>query len=275
MIVLNTRKIPYSVDIRGKLILLGTGTSVGVPTLGCSCPVCTGGEPKNQRTRCSAIFGLPGGNLLIDTPPDLRQQLIREGIGMVHAVCFTHEHADHIFGLDDLRLMQFYLGGPVPLFCQDVVQRRLRQSFSYAFEEREQTHAGAVPSLQFHQIDTDPFEVLNAKIQPIPLKHGPRFDVLGFRIGNVAYCTDVKEIPDESWSLLEDLDTLILSALRYDPHPTHLNLEEALAVVHRLRPKRTYFTHCSCYLDYHTVNRQLPTGVELAYDGLQIPLDTR
>jgi len=269
---LNTRKQARSVDISGKLILLGTGTSVGVPALGCHCPVCIGGDPKNQRTRCSAIFGLPNGNLLIDTPPDLRQQLVREGLGLVHAVCYTHEHADHIFGLDDLRLMQFYLGGPVPLYCNEQVQRRLEQSFSYAFENRVQTHAGAVPSLQFQRIGDQPFQVLGTRVQPIPVRHGPRFEVLGFRIGRVAYCTDVKEIPPASMDLLEDLDTLVLSALRYEPHPTHLNLDEALAVVAQLKPRRTYFTHCSCHLDYHQVNAQLPPGVELAYDGLQILL---
>jgi len=269
---LNTRKIARSVDIQGSLILLGTGTSVGVPALGCRCPVCCGGDPLNQRTRCSAVFGLPGGNLLIDTPPDLRQQLLREGLGLVHAVCFTHEHADHIFGLDDLRLMQFYLGGPVPLYCTDRVRRRLEQSFSYAFEQRVQTHVGAVPSLEFHSIDGSACQILGQSVQPIPFKHGPRFEVLGFRVGDVAYCTDVKEIPDPSWALLQGLDTLVLSALRYEPHPTHLNLEEALAVVHRLRPRQTYFTHCSCHLDYHTVNAQLPPGVQLAHDGLRIPL---
>jgi phosphoribosyl 1,2-cyclic phosphate phosphodiesterase len=269
---LKTRKAARTVDIQGKLILLGTGTSVGVPALGCSCPVCCSNDPKNYRTRCSAIFGLPGGNLLIDTPPDLRQQLIREGLGLVHAVCFTHEHADHIFGLDDLRLMQFYLEGPVPLYCNAEVELRLRESFSYAFEQRVHTHAGAVPSLEFHRIGLEPFAALGTTIQPILFRHGPRFEVFGFRVGNVAYCTDVKEIPLESWPLLEGLDTLVLSALRYDPHPTHLNLAEALAVVERLRPRQAYFTHCSCHLDYHKVNAELPAGVQLAYDGLQIPL---
>lgn len=267
------RKIPRTTDIRGKLILLGTGTSVGVPALGCHCDVCTGNDPRNQRTRCSAIWGLPAGNLLVDTPPDMRQQLLREQIGLVNAVCYTHEHADHIFGLDDLRLMQFYLGHPVPLYCNQAVEERLRRSFDYAFADKSNaTHVGATPSLEFHRIDHEPFEVLETRIQPVPLKHGPNFDVLGFRIGDIAYCTDVKQIPDASWNLLEGLDTLVISALRYDPHPTHLNLEEALAVVQRLRPRQTYFTHCSCHLDYDTVNRTLPEGVQLAHDGLQIPL---
>ena len=203
-------KTVRTISFPGQMILLGTGTSVGVPSIGCGCSVCTSGHPKNQRTRCSAILGLAGGNLLIDTPPDLRQQLVREGIGIVHAVAYTHEHADHIFGMDDLRLFQFYLGHPVPLFCREVVESKLRAAFDYAFADIEPTHAGAAPRLEFHRIDTDSFEVLGTRVTPIPLKHGPRFDVLGFRVGDVAYCTDCNEIPESSFSLLEGLDTLVL-----------------------------------------------------------------
>jgi phosphoribosyl 1,2-cyclic phosphate phosphodiesterase len=137
------KKSVRTVEFPGEMILLGTGTSVGVPSLGCSCAVCTGGDPKNQRTRCSAILGLPEGNLLLDTSPDMRQQLLREGIGIVHAVAYTHEHADHIFGMDDLRLFQFYLGHPVPVFCEPFVEQRLRKSFDYAFSSVKPTHAGA------------------------------------------------------------------------------------------------------------------------------------
>jgi phosphoribosyl 1,2-cyclic phosphate phosphodiesterase len=260
-------------DIQGEFVLLGTGTSVGVPALGCSCEVCTSNHPRNRRTRCSAIVGLPEGNLLIDTPADLRGQLIREGIGIAHAVVYTHEHADHIFGLDDLRLFQFYLGKPVPLYCEEKVERMLRQSFSYAFSDIEQTHVGAVPSLEFHRIGTEPFELLGAKIVPIRLKHGPRFEVLGFRIGNVAYCTDTNQIPDESMHLLEGLDCLILDGLRPEPHATHFSLGEAMAVAKQLKAKQVYFTHCSCQLDYEKTNALLPEQMELAYDGLRIPLN--
>lgn len=259
-------------DIGGQLVLLGTGTSVGVPAIGCACSVCTGGHPQNQRTRSSAIFGLPGGNLLIDASPDLRQQLLRERIGIVHAVAFTHEHADHIFGLDDLRLFQFYLGHAVPLYCERHVEERLRTSFDYAFGDEPQTHQGAVPALTFHAIAREPFAALGATITPIPLDHGPRFSVLGFRIGNVAYCTDVKSIPRTSWPLLEGLDTLILSALRPEPHPTHMNLGEAIDAAERIGARQTYFTHCSCKIDHPIVNAQLPPGIQLAYDGLAIAL---
>lgn len=259
-------------DLRGQMVLLGTGTSVGVPAIGCGCDVCQGGHPKNQRSRCSVVVGLPEGNLLIDTSPDMRMQLLRERIGRIHAVLYTHEHADHIFGLDDLRLFPFYLGHPVPLYCEAKVEDRIRKSFDYAFIERPPTHAGAAPQLTFHRITHEPFMVLGTRIVPIPLIHGPRFTVLGFRIGNVAYCTDTNEIPKESWPLLEGLDVLILDALRLTPHVTHFSLEEAIAVAQRVRPKQTYFTHVSHDLDFERTNAQLPPGMALAYDGQRIPL---
>lgn len=262
----------HTTDITGQMILLGTGTSVGVPAIGCGCPVCISGEPKNQRTRASVILGLPEGNLLIDTAPDLRQQLLRERIGIVHSVVYTHEHSDHVMGFDDLRLFQFYLGKPVPIYCNAAVRRRIEAAFDYAFSGIEPTHAGAAPSVDIHEIDRSPFDVLGETLIPIPLKHGPRFEVLGFRVGRVAYCTDVSEIPESSWPLLENLDVLILGALRPTPHPTHFSLDEAVAVAQKLGPKQTYFTHCSCHVDYATVNASLPQGIEVGYDGLRIPL---
>lgn len=265
-------KIFKTRDISGQMILLGTGTSVGVPTIGCGCPVCTGGDPKNQRSRCAAIVGLPQGNLLIDTPPELRLQLVREGVGIAHAVIFTHEHADHLLGLDDVRLFPFTLGHAVPIYCEPIVESRIRSTFDYAFIERVQTHEGATPKLELRSLSTEPFELLGATITPIRLLHGPHFQVLGFRFGNVAYCTDTNFIPDESWGLLEGLDTLVLDCLRITKHPTHFCMEEALAVVERLKPKRTYLTHVSHELDYHETNATLPKNVELAYDGLSIAL---
>jgi phosphoribosyl 1,2-cyclic phosphate phosphodiesterase len=262
----------FTTDFQGQMILLGTGTSVGVPTIGCGCAVCRGGHPRNQRTRCSAILGLPEGNALIDTPPDLRTQLLREGVGIVHAVVYTHEHADHLFGLDDVRVLQFYLGRPVPLYCEATVEQRIRQSFNYAFVDQEPTHAGAVPQLEFHRIQTEPFGLLGVRFTPIRLKHGPRFEVLGFRVGNIAYCTDTNAIPPESLPLLADLDVLVLDALRDRPHATHFSLEEAVAVSRQLAPRRTVLTHVSHELDYEFTNARLPAGIELAYDGMRIPL---
>ena len=259
-------------DITGQLVFLGTGTSVGVPAIGCGCAVCISDNPRNQRTRCGVVLGLPEGNLLVDTPPDLRTQLLREKIGLIHAVAYTHEHADHIFGLDDLRLMQFYLGGPVPLYCEPQVERRIRKSFDYAFQERKGLHAGAIPQLQMKPIELEPFDVLGTEVIPVRLKHGPRFEVLGFRFGNLAYCTDTNSIPEESREKLRDLDVLILDCLRRDPHTTHFGLDEALAVVADLQPKRTLLTHISHDLDHDQISAELPPGVQIAYDGLRVAL---
>lgn len=259
-------------DIRGQMILLGTGTSVGVPMIGCGCEVCTSDNPRNRRSRCSVIVGLPGGNLLIDTSPDLREQLLREKIGIVHSVLYTHEHADHVYGLDDLRLMQFHLGGAVPLYCEAKVEDRIRKSFDYAFSAAVQTHPGAAPQLAFHRIGLEPFEVLGTQITPLRLKHGSRFDVLGFRIGNIAYCTDANSIPPESMEKLADLDVLILDALRPSGHATHFSLEQAVAIAGELKPRQTYFTHMSHELEHEATNAALPKGMALACDGQRIPL---
>jgi phosphoribosyl 1,2-cyclic phosphate phosphodiesterase len=257
-------------DIRGQMILLGTGTSVGVPAVGCGCPVCQSTHPRNNRTRASVILGLPEGNLLVDTSPDLRQQLLRERIGLVHAVVYTHEHADHVFGLDDLRLMQFYLNGPVPLYVEPIVERRIRQSYDYAFAKEESQ--SLVPQLELHTIGLEPFDLLGAHIVPFRLHHGRDFDVLGFRFGNIAYCTDTNNIPPESEALLQGLDVLILDALRLTPSSTHYTLDQAIEVATRIAAKQTYFTHIAHELEYEETNARLPAGMALAYDGLRIPL---
>jgi len=254
------------------MVFLGTGTSVGVPAIGCDCPVCTSDNPRNKRTRCGLALGLPQGNLLIDTPPDLRQQLLRERIGLVHAVLYTHEHADHIFGLDDLRLMQFYLGGPVPLYCETGVEKRIRKSFDYAFQDADRLHTGAIPQLALRTIDLEPFDLLGTTVTPVRLVHGPTVPVLGFRFGNVAYCTDVNAIPASSMEQLRGLDVLVLDCLRREPHATHFGLNQALAAVEELQPRRTLLTHMSHQLDHDAINAELPPGVELAYDGLEVLL---
>jgi phosphoribosyl 1,2-cyclic phosphate phosphodiesterase len=259
-------------DITGQFILLGTGTSVGVPMIGCACDVCRSPNPKNQRTRSSAIVGLPQGNLLIDAAPDLRMQLLREQIGVAHAVLFTHEHADHIYGLDDVRLFPFHLGGAVPLYCEPLVEDRIRRSFDYAFKTGPVTHPGAVPRLEPRRIGLEEFDVLGASIRPLRLQHGPNYEVLGFRIGNIAYCTDTNFVPDASYDVLEGCEVLILDTLRLTPHPTHYHLEAALKVIERVAPRQAYLTHVSHELEYEVTNARLPAGVELAYDGLVINL---
>ena len=258
-------------DVRGQMVMLGTGTSIGVPVIGCGCDTCTSPNPRNNRTRCGLVLGLPDGNLLVDTPPDLRAQLLRERIGIVHATLFTHDHADHVFGLDDLRLFYFYLGHAMPVYCEQQVEARIRKSFDYAFVPEAKQFGGGVPQIEFQRITTDPFDVLSQRVIPIRLAHG-RFRVLGFRFGNVAYCTDTNGIPPESWPLLEGLDVLVLDALRSRPHPTHYSLSEAVDVARRIGAKRTYFTHMSHDLEHEATNASLPEGMELAYDGLRVPL---
>jgi phosphoribosyl 1,2-cyclic phosphate phosphodiesterase len=249
---------------------LGTGTSVGVPMVGCDCAVCRSDNPRNHRYRCAVLIGTPNGNLLIDTPPELRLQLLREQVKLVHAVLFTHFHADHVYGLDDVRPFPRQLpGGAMPLYCTAEVERKIRESFSYAFQPGvEQLPFGYVPKLTFQRITEEPFSVLGQRVVPIPLVHA-HFNVFGFRIDDVAYCTDVNRIPKESWPLLEGLRVLVLDALRPKPHPAHFGLEEALDVISRVRPGRAYLTHMSHELEHEATNRMLPPGVELAYDGLK------
>jgi phosphoribosyl 1,2-cyclic phosphate phosphodiesterase len=250
-------------------VCLGTGTSVGVPMLGCDCAVCQSTNPRNHRYRCAVLIETPAGNILIDTPPELRLQLLREKVRLVHAVLFTHYHADHLFGLDDVRPIPRLLGGPVPLYCSAEVEAKIRTTFSYAFgPAAEQSTAGFVPKLTFRRITNEPFTVLGERVTPIPLNHA-HFDVFGFRIGDVAYCTDVSEIPRESWPKLEGLRVLVLDALRPRPHPGHFGLDQALDVIERLRPQQAYLTHTSHELEYEATNAMLPANVRMAYDGLR------
>jgi phosphoribosyl 1,2-cyclic phosphate phosphodiesterase len=248
---------------------LGTGTSVGVPMLGCDCPVCTSPNPKNRRYRSSAIVCTPRGNILFDTTPELRLQLLRENVKLVHAVVYTHYHVDHLFGLDDARLFPPLLGGPLPLYCTADTEAIIRQAFAYAFlPEYEKLPAGMVPKLEFRRIGEEPFEVLGERLTPVPLVHGS-FDVLGFRVGDVAYCTDVSAIPDRSWPLLAGLDVLVIDALRPGkPHRSHFSLEQALEAIERVRPRQAYLTHMAHTMDYDALVATLPPNVAPAHDGL-------
>lgn len=255
------------------VVFLGTGTSVGVPAIGCDCDVCLSTDVRNNRTRCAIAINLPTGTLLVDTPPDLRTQLLREKIPLVHAVLFTHEHADHLFGLDDLRLFPFRLGGPVPLYCEPNVEARIRTSFDYAFVDHKPTHPGSTPQLEFRSISsTNAFEALGVSVTPIPMKHGPRFNVLGFRIGDFAYCTDTNEIPPASMELLRGVKTFVVGALRNAPHPTHFNVQEAVEVSLQVGAQRTLLTHISHDLDHQSLRERLPGGIEPAFDGLRVEL---
>jgi phosphoribosyl 1,2-cyclic phosphate phosphodiesterase len=253
-----------------ELTFLGTGTSTGVPVIGCDCEVCQSENPRFKRLRASVLVSSPAGRVLIDTTPDLRQQFLREKIPFAHAVMFTHHHADHVFGLDDVRTFSRHLGGPLPIYCEPSTEAFIRRAFSYAFDEEVQAYpAGGVPKIEFRRITRPTVEVLDHTVVPIPLAHG-RYDVLGFRFDRVAYCTDVNQISAESERLLENLDVLILDALRIQKHPTHFSLDEALEVVERVRPKRTYLTHLSCQMHPERDAKRLPDGVSFAYDGLKL-----
>lgn len=256
-------------DLTGRLLFLGTGTSVGVPLVGCGCDTCRQGGPRDVRTRTSILVGMPAGHLLVDTTPDLRSQLLREDIGRVDAVLYTHDHIDHVYGLDDVRPLCFHSGRPMRALCEEPVERRIRRAFDYAFSSSPPA-GGGVPKLLFERIGTEPFEILGGRVVPLRLTHGP-FDVLGFRFGDIAYCTDTSGIPDETWPLLEGLDVLVLDCLRHTTHPTHLSVAEAIAVAKRTGAKRTLLTHISHELPHEATNAVLPSGVELAYDGLELP----
>ena len=251
-------------------LFLGCGTSVGVPMIGCDCPVCTSSNPKNNRTRSSVLLTVPGGRLLIDTTPEMRVQFLREHVPFADAVLYTHFHADHLFGLDDARLFPRRTGRPLPLYCTAEVEGVVRRTFGYAFADiNANLPAGVVPKLVFERIDpAAPFTALGETVTPIPLVHG-RFDCLGFRVGNVAYCTDVSQIPPASWPLLAGLDVLVLDALKPGtPNPAHLSLDQALGVIARVKPGRAFLTHMGHEMEYETLAAGLPAGVAPAYDGL-------
>jgi phosphoribosyl 1,2-cyclic phosphate phosphodiesterase len=254
-----------------RLVVLGSGTSNGVPVLGCDCAVCTSADQRNWRTRPSVLLALGRGNLLVDTTPEMRLQLLRERVRTIHAIVFTHSHADHLLGLDDARAFPRFLGGPVPIYCEEETEAAIRRVFHYAFQDRHAAwQSGYLPQIQFQRIAPGvAFDVLGQKVLPIRLEHG-RLPILGFRVDGLAYCTDVSRIPESSWPLLEGLDTLILDALRYEPHPTHFSLSEALAVIERLRPRRAILTHLSHAFDHAPTEATLPPAVALAYDGLTV-----
>jgi phosphoribosyl 1,2-cyclic phosphate phosphodiesterase len=251
------------------LTLLGTGTSMGVPMVACDCPVCTSTDPRDQRSRTGVSVRHGEQGFLIDTGPELRLQLVREKVNFIDGVIYTHGHADHVMGMDDLRMFCFRQRDPVPLYCEEPVERILRSAFGYAFSTEHSLHSR--PRLEFQRIDERPFQISGLTVRPIRLIHGT-LPVLGFRIGDVAFCTDVSAIPDSSWPLLQNLGVLILGAIRDEPHPTHFTVAEALEVVQRCRPRQAYLTHISHALPHAETNARLPDGVALAYDGLRVPI---
>lgn len=249
-----------------KLTVLGSGTSTGVPVLGCHCAVCSSTDPRNNRTRCSVLLEWAGYKVLIDTATDFRQQALREGLEQIDAVFFTHAHADHVHGIDDLRTFTLRSGNAIPVYAAPSVLSRIEGLFSYIFSEPDAP--GYRPRLQVNQIN-GPFQLFGQKITPVPLLHGPG-ESLGYRIGSLAYVVDCSAIPESSWPLLQELDVLVIDALRFREHESHFNISQAIEVVQKLQPKRTLLTHLTHDIDYSRHTAGLPEGVEFAYDGLTL-----
>jgi len=238
---------------------------MGVPTLACHCPVCESTDPHDQRTRPSVLLSYDGRNVVIDTTPDFRSQAIRAHVDRLDAVLFTHGHADHILGLDDIRPFNLKQKAVLPVYASRDTLETLRRQFSYIFEEA--LPGSTLPLIELREID-GPFNLFGIRIVPIPAMHGTQ-PVLGFRFGDFAYLTDFSSVPEPSKALLWNLDDFILDALRYVPHPTHSNVEQSLALVEELKPKRAWFTHICHDLGHAETNARLPKNVRLAYDGLQ------
>jgi phosphoribosyl 1,2-cyclic phosphate phosphodiesterase len=250
-----------------RITVLGSGTSVGVPMIGCRCAVCHSDDPRDQRLRPSIHIQYGDKGVLIDTTPDFRYQALRSQIERVDAILFTHAHADHVMGLDDVRPFNYRQGGVIPVYGSDETIAALRLTFRYIFDER--ATESSRPRLVTHAFDGLPIDLFGLDFMPIRLNHG-KGTVYGFRFGNAAYLTDHSDIPQESVEMLNGLDVLFLDALRHKPHPTHSTVERSLQWVEKLAPKRAFFTHICHDLGHACTEERLPSHVRLAYDGLQL-----
>lgn len=252
------------------LTMLGVGSSSGTPVLGCKCATCASTDQRNNRTRCSSLITLDNGKvLLIDTGPDLRQQALREGLTHIDAVLYTHTHADHLHGIDDLRSFCQIQRSQIPLYASSDATAHITQKFGYTL--REPSNFWDLPVLKVNIIE-GVFELFGQTIIPIPVKHG-HSDILGFRIGDIAYLTDVSAIPESSLALLQGLQVLLLDCLRHTTHPTHINVEQSLAYVSHIDAKASYMIHMTHELEYASLTALLPPNVYVGYDGLKISVD--
>lgn len=253
--------------MNNRLTFLGTGTSQGVPMIGCACEVCKSTDPHDKRLRASVFVEYEGQKILVDAGPDFRQQMLREEIGSVDAILLTHNHKDHTGGLDDIRAFNYHEKKATDIYCEKYVEDSLRQEFSYAFAEVK--YPGA-PEWNVHIIDDNPFCINGVKIIPIRGKHY-KLPVLGYRFGDVAYCTDMNHIPEEEFEKLEGLEHFIINCVRRGRHISHFSLEGALEVAEKVGAKHTWLTHLSHQIPkYEDLLKELPDGVRPAYDGLQI-----
>jgi phosphoribosyl 1,2-cyclic phosphate phosphodiesterase len=251
-----------------RVLFLGTGTSHGVPMIGCDCDVCRSADPRDARSRPSILVETDDGlRLLVDTTPDLRTQALRHDVRRVDAILFTHAHADHVMGLDEVRRYNMLSKAPMPVYADAPTLANLRRTFAYIFESTA-PKGGGVPDLRLWAIG-GPFMIGRLDVRPVPLRHGP-WRILGFRFGSFAYLTDTNGIPDDSMALLGGLDTLVLDALRHRPHPTHFTLEQAVTVARRVGARRTFFTHIAHDLPHAATCASLPEGMALAHDGLAV-----
>lgn len=251
-----------------KVTFLGSGTSHGVPRIACDCAVCRSTDPHNRRLRPSVLLNFVDRNVIIDTSSDFRQQMLEHPIRTLDAILFTHAHADHVHGLDDIRVFSD-LQGPIDAYADPRTCEVLRQCFAYVFEAANRVVG--IPKLHLHEVSV-PFQLFGRTVIPVPLMHG-RDLILGYRIGNFAYLTDCSAIPDDSLDLLGSLDVLVIDGLRFRPHPTHFTIDESIEVAGILRPRRAFLTHIAHDVDYATVSAMLPPEVSLAYDGLVLEVD--
>jgi phosphoribosyl 1,2-cyclic phosphate phosphodiesterase len=250
-----------------RITVLGSGTSVGVPTPGCHCAVCTSADPRDNRLRPSVLLEYGGHNVVIDTTPDFRTQVLRAKVDRLDAVLFTHSHADHIMGLDDVRPFNFRQRTRIPIFASSDTMGAIQRCFQYIFDDGERE--SSVPQLEVHTLNGESFELFGLGFAPIRLLHG-RSSIFGFRFGCAAYLTDHSDIPAESMEQLRGLDVLFLDALRHKPHPTHSTVERSIQTVEQLAPKRAFFTHICHDLPHAETESLLPPHIRLAYDGLEI-----
>ena len=255
--------------MKASLTVMGSGTSMGVPTIGCTCAVCQSPDPHDRRTRPSVLIEYNQKFVLIDTTPDFREQAIREQIRRIDAVLYTHTHADHILGIDDLRPLSYHRDGKIPLYARPEAADFLRNMFRYIFDADYKF--GGLARVELLPIVGE-FELFGAKFIPVPVIHGDA-EIYGFRFGSAAYLTDFSAVPESSYSLLQDLDVLFLDALRYKPHPTHSTVERSLKIAEELRARRVFFTHICHDLAHEETNAKLPPHVRLSYDGMKLEFE--